>query len=175
MSDEIEIVQATGDAMEMVKVLHNDNFGHLFRSELYDDSNFGFLGAAYLAKWGDDFIGEISVKWENDNNFLALYIVSLSVDKNYRNAGVGTRLMRYVMTHHPDARCFLLNVDVSNEHALHLYHKCGFEIVARVPHYYGKSDAYYMRAINLEASPDIQNIQLARHLRTWYRNTCDSF
>ena len=169
--DSLEIVQVTSETLAALQSMHTANFGFAYDQDLYADVSHGFLLAGYMAKFADTLIGEVTVRWVNDNNFLSLYIVSLSVDVNYRGGGVGTKLLQHVFANHPDARSFLLHVDVRNENAYRLYKKFGFEVVKRVPHFYRNSDAYLMRAKNPDATPDVQNVQLARHLRTWYRNS----
>ena len=111
-------------------------------------------------------INEVNV--EGDNPFLnrAIYLVDnvecgkldyllmydrmeiqdIFVDVNYRNQGIGTRLMAYLISVEIDNHVvnITLEVRISNEVARSLYKKFGFREVALRHNYYGDEDGILM-------------------------------
>lgn len=76
------------------------------------------------------------------------HIVSIAVREAYRGKGIGTTLMTMLLKALREvqgAEEAFLEVRVSNEPALRLYHKLGFVIVKRLQSYYlDGEDAYLM-------------------------------
>jgi len=78
-------------------------------------------------------------------------ILSFAVKKEFRNRGIGSRLLDTAIE-----RCkekgkskVFLEVRVSNEAAQRLYKKKGFEIVGTIPNYYYDGEYAYLMALNL--------------------------
>lgn len=75
-------------------------------------------------------------------------ITTLGVDCSYQRQGIGQRLMEYAIDFACQHACEMMSLEVriSNQSALHLYQKLGFEIVALRKDYYqdNHEDAYLM-------------------------------
>ncbi len=72
--------------------------------------------------------------------------VSISVRKAYWNCGIGSSVMKTLITfanEHPLIRVVSLSVKDGNESAIHLYKKHGFEVVGRHKDYVYLNDAYH--------------------------------
>ena len=76
-------------------------------------------------------------------------MMNLAVAPEYRRNGVGEELVKQLITRlrENDVSCLTLEVRVSNESAVGLYHKLGFTEVGRRPNYYHKpkEDALILR------------------------------
>ena len=73
-------------------------------------------------------------------------IDNINVLEEYRNQGIGTKLMAYLISMAIDLRVIniTLEVRVSNEVARNLYKKFGFREVALRKYYYGDEDGILM-------------------------------
>jgi ribosomal-protein-alanine N-acetyltransferase len=78
------------------------------------------------------------------------HISTLAVHPDHRRTGLGAELLRVVLDEaaRRGAELATLEVRVSNQAAVYLYHKFGFQIVGRRPHYYRDNgeDALLMTA-----------------------------
>lgn len=77
------------------------------------------------------------------------HIVSIAVLKEYRRKGIGLKLMVESMSAMKDvynAKEVYLEVRVSNEPAINLYRKLGFQIIKRLPGYYSDGEDAYLMA-----------------------------
>lgn len=66
------------------------------------------------------------------------HIATLATHPDFRRQGIGERLLVEALdsAYNEGARSALLEVRAGNEPALKLYHKLGFEVAGRRPHYY---------------------------------------
>jgi len=73
-------------------------------------------------------------------------IDNIRVMEEYRNKGIGTKLMAYLISLAIDLRVIniTLEVRVSNDIAIRLYKKFGFREVALRKYYYGDEDGILM-------------------------------
>jgi ribosomal-protein-alanine N-acetyltransferase len=72
-------------------------------------------------------------------------ISNVAVDSHYQNKGYGSFLMQYMLNKAKECTNISLEVKTSNDSAIHLYKKYGFEIKAIRKNYYeGNQDAYLM-------------------------------
>ncbi len=72
-------------------------------------------------------------------------IVDLIVDKNHRNKKIASCLLDYLISGLPKSvKLITLEVRKSNQPAIHLYEKFGFEIIHIRTKYYEEEDAYLM-------------------------------
>lgn len=120
--------------------LVNDNFANLF--------NFGSLMSSksdciYGYYEDDDLLGFIHIS----KSYETLDIVNIVVDINNRNKGIGKKLVDYVCSLYDDVDNVMLEVRESNEYAIKLYEKCGFEEINRREKYYGNEDAIIMKKV----------------------------
>ena len=71
------------------------------------------------------------------------YILFLGIDPNYRDRGLGERLIGAIAENASGVSC---HARVSNRNALSFYEHLGFETVRRIEDYYEDgADAYYLR------------------------------
>lgn len=116
----------------------NDNFSNLFNLEYITESNnedvFGYYDDNVL-------IGFIHVL----RTFECLEIINVVVDSNYRNRGIATELINYVMNYYDGLEYLLLEVNENNINAVNLYKKLGFEVINIRKKYYGNDDALIMK------------------------------
>ncbi len=111
---------------------------HLYLGYYKEDSLVGYIGCQII-------LDEMSI-----NNF--------AVHSDYKQQGIGTDLIKQLLAvcEEKEIRFFYLEVRVSNQAAIHLYKKMGFEEVALRKDYYQqpKEDAYIFQLIkNKPASP----------------------
>ncbi len=72
-------------------------------------------------------------------------LLTIAVDENLRNKGIGKTLIDYVMKLYGSNVLWHLEVACSNKSAIHLYKSYGFEINSIITSYYGEGkDAYRM-------------------------------
>jgi len=88
----------------------------------------------------DGICGYILVK----PNQLEADILTIAVAKNQQRKGYGQALIAFVLTQFD---CLYLEVRVSNQPAIRLYKKMGFEIVGKRPKYYQGEDAWVMKVL----------------------------
>jgi len=83
--------------------------------------------------WG--FLGALRVRG-------ALHITAVATTPEHRRGGVGLALLRTAILQARQARLGRVTLEVrpDNEAALRLYEKLGFELVERLPAYYGPGD-----------------------------------
>lgn len=76
-------------------------------------------------------------------------MMNVAVHPDYRNQGIGHALIEelIILLQKKDVISLSLEVRVSNESAIGLYHKMGFEMIGKRPRYYRnpREDAYIMR------------------------------
>ncbi|MBO5208914.1 MAG: ribosomal protein S18-alanine N-acetyltransferase [Lachnospiraceae bacterium] len=67
-------------------------------------------------------------------------ITNVVIDKNYRNQGIGTKMLQYLIEdgYQNGLTAFTLEVRVSNESAIHVYEKLGFFSEGIRPNFYEK-------------------------------------
>jgi ribosomal-protein-alanine N-acetyltransferase len=94
-----------------------------------------------LAKDDSKVIGYIGIEKILDE----VHIINMAIDPDYRQQGIGKRLMQHVLN---DEEVFFLEVRVSNESAKGIYEKYGFKVInIRKGYYADGEDAYVMRRI----------------------------
>ncbi|HEY3921912.1 MAG TPA: ribosomal protein S18-alanine N-acetyltransferase [Gaiellaceae bacterium] len=74
---------------------------------------------------GDQLIGYIV----NSRYVDAWHVMNVAVDPGFQRRGIATRLLEHLfeLTEDDDGRAYTLEVRVSNDDAIHLYEKLGFE------------------------------------------------
>lgn len=79
-----------------------------------------------------------------------ILINNIAVDPDHRRRGIGGRLLDTALAQGGEARCRIAYLEVrpSNESAIHLYRRRGFEVIGRRRGYYSdtREDALVMRA-----------------------------
>lgn len=87
--------------------------------------------------------------FEKDRKITKGHVFSIGVLQDYRRRGIASALMIVSlkrMFDHGASEVFL-EVRVSNVPAQNLYHKLGFEVVARIPKYYADGEDAYVMAV----------------------------
>ena len=89
----------------------------------------------FVAKIGKVIVGYmiISLKEGKKNGYKyrkELAIDALGVDKDYRNQGIGKKLLEFIKEYAKDNGCtdLRLTVNEENVNAIHLYKKVGFKV-----------------------------------------------
>ncbi len=74
---------------------------------------------------GEELVGYIV----NSRYVDAWHVMNVAVDPDHQRRGVATRLLErlFELTHEDERRGYTLEVRVSNDEAIHLYEKLGFE------------------------------------------------
>lgn len=121
-----------------IGLLVNDDFSKLFDLEFIINSEsedvFGYYEDAKL-------VGFIHVL----KTFECLEIINVVVDNEYRNKGIASKLIQYVVDYYDDLEYILLEVNEHNDKAINLYNKLNFKIINIRKKYYGNDDALIMR------------------------------
>ncbi len=120
--------------------LVNDNFTNLFNLSSLLASKTDYLYGYYE---DNNLIGFIHVS----KSYETLDIVNIVVDIDKRKMGIGSKLVDYVSHLFSDVDNIMLEVRDSNNNAINLYKKCGFEEINRRKKYYGNEDAIIMKKV----------------------------
>lgn len=93
------------------------------------------LGTIYIATASDDKIGYALMVTHLSNEFggLAVYLDEFYLLREYRNAGVGSRFLRFLVHEYRSRKyaCMLLEVMDGNDGAARFYERNGFARLAR--------------------------------------------
>ena len=57
-----------------------------------------------------------------------IWIEDLYVKNEYRGLGIGSRFLKFIEDHYPDS-LLRLEVEADNHRAVHVYKKCGFDVI----------------------------------------------
>ncbi len=120
--------------------LVNANFNNLFDLSSLIDSETDYVYGFYD---NDELVGFIHIS----KSYETIDIVNIVVDINKRKMGIGYRLIDYVAHLFSDVNNIMLEVRDSNEAAINLYKKYGFEIINVRKKYYGNEDAIIMKKV----------------------------
>lgn len=108
-----------------------------------DEMNQNPYANIYVYELDNEIVGyfDLLVAYENAE------IANIGVSKKHQHLGIGTQMMKFIEKLVQESNCenFSLEVRMSNENAIHLYEKFGFEIVSfRKKYYADGEDAYLM-------------------------------
>ena len=82
---------------------------------------------------------------KDTNNY---QLISIAIDKQYRNMGYGTKLLNYIKVLDSNCKQVSLKVSVINNNAINCYKKNGFVIIEEIKNYYetlpGNKNAFTM-------------------------------
>jgi [ribosomal protein S18]-alanine N-acetyltransferase len=88
------------------------------------------------------------------------HLVMLIVHPQFQGQGIGTVLLAHLLTNaRHAAHRMTLEVRASNQSALALYKKFGFEILGTRPHYYGAEDALILWTPRIDTSKYLTMMQ----------------
>lgn len=113
-----------------------------FTDMFYDEIKQGNR-IVFIYKSKDDFIAEGALVWNKEGYTIPgkrIYLSRLIVKKEYRNQGIGTKLLDYLIKQSAEWGCseIVLGVDCDNESAIHLYKKKDFEVYEHGRDEYGE-------------------------------------
>jgi len=120
--------------------LVNANFNNLFDLSSLIGSETDYVYGYYD---NDELVGFIHIS----KSYETIDIVNIVVDINKRKMGIGYKLIDYVAHLFSDVNNIMLEVRDSNEAAINLYKKYGFEIINVRKKYYGNEDAIIMKKV----------------------------
>ncbi len=120
--------------------LINSNFSKLFDLRALLASQYDVIYGYYE---NNNLIGFVHINKLYEN----MDIVNIVVDDNYRQKGIGTKLINYVLGLYDDLENVLLEVNDKNKAAISLYKKSGFEVINVRKNYYGEDDALIMKRV----------------------------
>ena len=116
----------------------NDNFNNLYNLDELLKSKYDFIYGYYI---DDNLVGFIHINKLYEN----MDIVNIVVSKEYRNKGIGTKLLNYTVDNYKDINNIMLEVRESNNTAIDFYKKNNFKIINVRKKYYGNEDALIMK------------------------------
>jgi ribosomal-protein-alanine N-acetyltransferase len=134
-----------------------ENYSTSFYIDLYERYPESFL----VAEKDRAIVGYIMCRIESGFSGMSLrslslakrgHIISIAVLPEYRNKGVGQALIRQAlqaMYVHYEARSCFLEVRVSNDGAIGLYKKAGFEVERTLRGYYSDGEGAYIMSLKL--------------------------
>lgn len=121
---------------DMLYELKENQVSNLFVIEVFDSSN------SYVVGFSD--------YW---NTFDSGTLCQIAIDPKYRGNGFASLLIQEILKdcYVKKVRNLTLEVRVSNQNAINLYHKHGFKDVIVKPHYYtnGEDAIYMMKEVDV--------------------------
>lgn len=118
----------------------NSNFSNLFNLKALIDSSYDYVYGYY---YESNLVGFIHI----NKLYETMDIVNIVVDEEFRNKGIATILIEYVITLFDDIESIILEVNENNEIAISLYEKNGFKIINKRNNYYGADAALVMKRV----------------------------
>ena len=119
--------------------IHN-HFSKLYHLGTILTNSFQYLYGYYIDK---KLVGFIHLS----QSFETFDLITLVVDKEWRNKGIASSLLSYVFKKVDGMKRMLLEVRVSNKAAISLYKKYGFKELCLRKNYYGDEDALIMEKV----------------------------
>lgn len=81
-------------------------------------------------------------------------LINFLIDKSYRNKGWGSFLLQHTLDrikiNYPKINKIILNVNVDNSPAVHVYKKFDFRIADKIDNYYNNGDSAYVMKLDLK-------------------------
>ena len=138
----------TNDIREMAKMEEDS-----FTTDLWNEDMLNYeltvnnTSIFYVAEIDNELVGYINV-WEQ---FDTSSIVQVLTKKEYRNQNIASSLYEYVekILREKQIQFVTLEVRKSNEPAINLYKKLGFNFICEKPHYYtdGEDALYFVKEL----------------------------
>lgn len=153
-SQDFIIREVRREELEAVREINRKTLPENYPS-FYFELHYKNFGKAFLvAQVQERIVGYVMCRVEYDNLFTANkvgrrgHVISIAVLEGWRGRGIGYSLMvnaMEAMRKYYGAEEYYLEVRVSNEPAIRLYKKLGFNVVRVLPGYYlDGEDAYLM-------------------------------
>ncbi len=108
------------------------------------------IGSGFLVSEIDGYVVGYIIFWMKEEN--EGHIISLAIDKNYRNLGIGTSLLKkaILVFKNLDVDFVSLEVNANHDDSVRFYENFGFFIERKVPHYYDNDDSAYVMLYNFK-------------------------
>lgn len=158
----IELGDITHHNIKQLKRLNQVVFPVSYNDKFYKDVlEVGEL--AKLAYFNDIVVGAVCCREDKSEGQRRLYIMTLGCLAPYRNLGIGTAMLKHVLTLCKQDGKFdniYLHVQINNESAIKFYEKHGFKIVEKKENYYKRiepADAYVLQKDLRETNSDDSN------------------
>lgn len=136
--DDIKEIEKINKA-SMAQVYDADVFKQLIKNSIVARLNGVIVGYAIMATLEADkqYLLPYSYKFKNTQVYSNLF--SIAVDKDHRNKGIATNLMKLLLRAN-DRHPVLLYCSKDNQIARRLYEKYKFKVVIELPKYYEKEN-----------------------------------
>ncbi|MCE4606729.1 MAG: ribosomal protein S18-alanine N-acetyltransferase [Desulfurococcales archaeon] len=139
-----------------------ENYPTFFYYDVYRNWGDVFLVAVCDGRIVGYIMNRIETKINKNSLFLwktykVGHVISIAVLPEYRNKGIGSTLLTRaieLMKKNYGVKKVYLEVRVSNEGAIRLYNKFGFQIEDVIPHYYRDGEDAYLMEKELEEEGD---------------------
>ena len=128
--------------LDEVLVIENLSFKSPWTREFFRKETLFAVSKFFAALSGGRVVGYGGFWQANDE----ADIVNLAVHPEYRNGGIGRKILEYLLKTAKDEgiKTLFLEVRAENPYAQKLYASCGFRAVGRRKKYYGDEDALIM-------------------------------
>ncbi|NTV55580.1 MAG: GNAT family N-acetyltransferase [Candidatus Moranbacteria bacterium] len=110
----------------------------------YLTSSFGQAGLSYVAKYEKKTIGGVILVYEDIVRNWIRYVI---VDKEFRNLGVGGRLLATIFSHMKAGESVFVDTGVTDKKAIMFYEKMGFKNRGEVKSLYENKSAYIFEKV----------------------------
>ncbi|MFW9856032.1 MAG: GNAT family N-acetyltransferase [Candidatus Thorarchaeota archaeon] len=143
---------------EINRICLPENYPEHFFRTVYSELPSGFI----ICEVDSQVVGYTMARLESGMSHFSLFhrakkghTVSLAVLPPYRRQGMGTKLIKESMAAMiaAGANELFLEVRISNQPAINLYQKVGFQIVKEIRHYYRDYEAAYLMALKVSKTP----------------------
>mmetsp|Transcript_19656 Transcript_19656/g.27100 ORF Transcript_19656/g.27100 Transcript_19656/m.27100 type:complete len:183 (+) Transcript_19656:36-584(+) len=136
----IDLGEVTDKNIGQLKLLNSVIFPVQYRETFYKDV-LAFPELTRLAFYNSDILaGAVCCREIVEEGTPKLYIMTLGVLAAYRNHGIGSILLEFVLNkickERPHIKQVYLHVQVSNDVAIEFYKKFGFEVGKKIENYY---------------------------------------
>jgi ribosomal protein S18 acetylase RimI-like enzyme len=88
-------------------------------------------------------------------------LINFLIAKSYRNEGWGSFLLQHTLDrikiNYPKINKIILNVNVENSPAVHIYKKFHFKIADKIDNYYNNGDSAYVMKLDLKNNKNIDS------------------
>lgn len=135
LKDGLCIERTKEEELPILKKIQEDAFHEPpeIAQKYVEQTFYGEKSEMFTAKYKEEPVGCLSVDRSGEDN----YIYGLCVSLEFRNQGIGTRMLAEVlkMLSEESERRITLGVDLENKTALSLYESCGFSVVSKYCYY----------------------------------------
>ena len=110
--------------------VHTNGSEEIFQNDVRNCINDSPYLEGYVFIEDDRLLGYAMVAKSFSTEFgkMCIWIEDLYVKEPYRGAGIGSAFLAFVEKTYPN--CLLrLEAEAENEHAIHVYQKCGFDVL----------------------------------------------